>query len=197
MKKLQTAAVALAILAGALPVCADSIEGRFGMTGGAGISLNASGNQFAPDATVETKDTLTGGGGFIYGINRNLAVTADVTYAEKGLEDRPNTFYRAFDASAGLQYRFRPAERYVPYVGAGLDLFVTDFKDDSGSLPVDTVVGGHLKAGLDLFMSKHFAFNIELKQAMGPSADVKRGSTLVYRYDPTAFTALFGYHLFF
>ncbi|MFZ3208812.1 MAG: hypothetical protein WA140_08250 [Geobacteraceae bacterium] len=61
---------------------ADSIEGRIGVIGRLGFLAPADSDQVGSGVVVETDASLIGGGGFIYGINKNFAVELEITRSE-------------------------------------------------------------------------------------------------------------------
>ncbi|WP_054692064.1 outer membrane beta-barrel protein [Geotalea toluenoxydans] len=97
------------------------------------------------------------------------------------------------DVSMGAQYRFNDRNDVVPYLGGGLDVLIPDLDD----LQVDTVLGLHLTAGVDFFVSRNLAFTAELKGLGAFDADVNRLGTKVGDYDPSNISTTVGLRLFF
>lgn len=209
---------------------ADSIKGRFGVTGRLGFVVPSDGKlgtvvtEFGTatptDDKVKNSTSFAGGGGFIYGITDNLAVEMDVTHAASFKAE--NVGVHLADISTtnvllGLQYRFIPESKFVPYLGTGLDILVNDSDDKpftsgganvTSKSKIDTVVGGHISAGADYFLTKQIALNADFRGVFAPEADVKTTGTITAggisipfsqtsKYDPISFTGLFGVRFFF
>ncbi len=186
---------------------AESIKGRIGVTGRIGFLVPAD-SELTDDSgfltNASTDVGFNGGGGFIYGITDNIAAELDITHTWFGadvggakLGDLNTT-----NISLGAQYRFDvPVRHLTPYVGAGLDILVNGFDGDGilSGIPfeVDTVVGAHISAGADYFVTKQLALTTELKGVLAPDADIKVLGQKVGNYDPMAFTMTFGARFFF
>ncbi|KAF0220506.1 MAG: outer membrane [Geobacteraceae bacterium] len=178
---------------------ADSIAGRFGMTGRIGFLIPAD-NDFN-DRKLETDAGFVGGGGFIYGIDKNLAAEIDVTRTEFGsnLVSGPDQGdFGITNISLGVQYRFMiTPQQLVPYAGGGLDILLNDYKRENRTKPdVDTVVGVHLAGGIDYFVLKQLALNAEAKAVIAPEADINQPGNSGH-FDPSSFSGTFGVRLFF
>jgi outer membrane protein len=195
-------AVISLVLAAGTAMAADGIQGRVGVTGRLGFLVPENSEAFANPSKLETDVGFIGGGGFIYGINRNFAAELDITHTEF---DADRAGFRAGDFATtnialGAQYRFcnLGEPRLVPYVGAGLDILLNDFTFDSGAeASVDTVVGGHVSGGVDYFLMKQLALTAELKGLLAPDADIDVNSVKVGNYDPTSLSMTFGVRYFF
>ena len=198
---LYCAAISLVLAAGTA-MAADSIQGRVGVTGRLGFLVPEDSEAFANPSKLETDVGFIGGGGFIYGINKNFAAELDITHSEF---DADRADFRAGDFATtnialGAQYRFVDlgVPRLVPYAGAGLDILLNDFTFASGAnASVDTVVGGHVSGGVDYFLMKQVALTAELKGLLAPDADITVGGTKVGNYDPTSLSMTFGVRYFF
>lgn len=97
-----------------------------------------------------------------------------------------------------IQYHFRPAESFRPYVGAGVNY--TRFHDASlsaGGTPLsvdNSSWGGALQAGFDVAVSKNMVINVDVKKIY-IDTDVKAaGATLTnLKIDPVVFGAGVGW----
>jgi outer membrane protein len=225
MKKIVLfATAALLLLAGT--AIADSIAGKVGITarGGASYIFNSEwSDEIAPYATELDKDIKpdigwTGGGGIMYGINDNLAVTFDVIYLQTDLQ--ASSVYgeeyeigtgKTVDFALGAQWRFMPKSAFVPYIGAGVDVMWNDLSlndeletmiGESGlSLEVDPTYGAHLSVGADFFITPNIALNAEIRGLYSSKGDVnlKYGSTevAIAEYNPSNISGFVGIRFFF
>ncbi len=205
MKKIAICACFALILSVASTALADSIQNRFGVTGRIGF-LVPSDSEFTDSPYNRKSDTDTGfigGGGFIYGIDKNWAAELDITQTEFRAHDGYG--YKGGDfgttnISLGAQYRFinLPVKKLVPYAGAGLDILVNDFSPADGARgDVDNVVGIHLSGGVDYFLLKQLAVTGQLKGVLAPDADIRdyRG-VKVGNFDPSSVSVTFGVRYF-
>lgn len=195
MKRFTLCAVLAVVLLSALPAAAENLAGRFGITGWVGLLVPS--NNTVGDLAVETDIGFNYGGGFIYGVDRNWAVELDVTHSEYGSKTVQSNVnmgdFSITNITLGAQYRFTiPEPTLVPYVGAGFDILLGDY--DRGD--VDTMVGVHLSGGVDYFLLKNLALNLELKFLVSPDADLNsaQGSG---NFDPSSFSTMFGVRFFF
>ncbi|MRR53371.1 MAG: porin family protein [Deltaproteobacteria bacterium] len=204
MKKLiilSCAVFALALTAGT-SVAADSISDRLGVSGRIGFLVPEDSDAFFVPSRLETDVGFIGGGGLIYGINKNFAAEFDITHSEF---DADLAGFRAGDFSTtyisfGAQYRFVDlgTQRLVPYLGAGLDILVNDFTfDDGDNASVDTVAGAHLSGGVDYFLTNQLALTAEVKGLLAPDADISVEGVKVGNYNPTSLSTTFGIRFFF
>lgn len=204
MKKLlilSCAVISLALTAGTA-VAADSISGRLGVTGRIGFLVPEDSDAFFVPSKLETDVGFIGGGGLVYGINKNFAAEFDITHSEF---DADLAGFRAGDFSTtyislGAQYRFVDlgTQRLVPYLGAGLDILVNDFTfDDGANASVDTVAGAHISGGVDYFLTKQLALTAEVKGLLAPDADINIDGDKVGNYNPTSLSTTFGVRFFF
>lgn len=181
---------------------ADSIQGRVGVTGKIGFLIPNDSDY--GNFKLETDAGFVGGGGFIYGIDKNFAAEIDVTRTEFGsnLVDGTNTGdFGITNVSLGAQYRFTLAQpKLVPYVGAGLDVLLIDYDpagiSNSGH-DVDTTVGVHLSVGLDYFIMKQLALTTEAKAVVAHETNIKGPSGPQGNFDPSSFSTTFGVRYFF
>jgi outer membrane protein len=181
---------------------ADSINGRVGLSGRIGFLVPAESEAW--DSDIETDAGFVGGGGLLIGLPNNFALELDVTYAGIEGDDWWGDDYdfNTTNISFGLQYRFAnlPAQRLVPYVGAGVDILINDGEDDGGygyKYDIDTVVGGHISGGVDYFLARNFALTAEVKFVFAPDADIKYQGNHVGDFDPTSIATTFGIRVFF
>lgn len=187
----------------ATAVSAESIAGRFGITGKAGVLVPLR-DDFISSPSIsgdaKGKTGFTGGGGFIYGISRNLALELEAMHRPNmDVEIADVKVYEASftDLSLGLQYRFTPDNRLVPFVGAGADFITGDITSNTGTrYDLDWTAGGHLNAGLDYFITRGIAFSIDLRGIYTARGDLKAGDTEVGKYDPSSFVGTLGIRFF-
>jgi outer membrane protein len=190
------------VMAASTAIAADSIQGRIGVTGRIGFLVPADSEAYATPSDLNTDVGFIGGGGFIYGITKNIALELDITHSEfsanrAGFKDGD---FATTNISLGAQYRFIdiPVKKLVPYVGAGVDLLLNDFTfSDGTTTDVETVPAVHLSAGLDYFLLKQLALTTELKGVLAPDADIKSGGGKIGNYDPTSLSMTFGVRFFF
>jgi outer membrane protein len=179
---------------------ADSIQGRVGLTGRIGFLIPADSD--ANNLKLETDAGFVGGGGLIYGIDKNFAAEIEITRTEFGSNLVSGTNVGDFgitNVSLGGQYRFAIGQpKLVPYVGAGLDILISDFEDNFGNnLDVDTTVGLHASGGIDYFIMKQLALTAEAKFVVAPETDIKGPSGPQGNFDPSSFSTTFGVRFFF
>ncbi len=205
--------VALSLTAG--NAMAESIKGRLGITGQVGFQV-PSNSEYDPNfinaVTEATGTTLpsqlkvdtnfAGGGGLIYGLTDNLALEAHVIYTpELDVKNSAGVKVLQLDttnASLGFQLRNNVADSdLAAYIGGGVDVLVSNVEDANGGKgDVDTVVGGHVNAGGDYFITKRWALNLDLRGVFFPEANIKGNGITVAKYDPISFVALFGVRFF-
>ncbi|MBT1072892.1 outer membrane beta-barrel protein [Pelotalea chapellei] len=194
MKKLMVLACMAATVSLATgSAMADSIKGRAGAT--LRIGFTAPNDSDFENLRIKPDIGIIGGGGLIYGVNDTTAVEFDITHSSYG-SDYPNGGNAGdFDVtnfSLGGQYRFTPANKLVPYIGAGLDILVSDYK----SHDVDTTVGVHVSGGVDYFLMKSLAVTAEVKAVIAPETDIK-SSAGHGNFDPSSLNTTFGVRYFF
>ncbi len=173
---------------------ADSIKGRLGVTGKIGLIVPADNN---PDFRDNKTDVgFVGGGGFLYGIDDHFAAELDITRAEYG-SDRGD--FGVTNVSLGAQYRFAlSTPQLVPYLGAGLDILVSDYDPKDGvKSDVDTTVGVHASAGVDYFLMKQLALTGEAKLLIAPDTSITHNGNHTGDFDPTSFSTTVGVRYFF
>ena len=169
----------------------------------------------------------TAGGGFMYGITDNLAVDFDVIYLQTTLEGsgsygtrqsellaiRNRDFNigtaKTVDFALGAQWRFMPKSRFVPYVGAGVDVMWNHLSLDNEfkrgvavEADVDPTFGGHLSAGADFFITPNIALNAEIRGLLSTKGDITfqaPGSPELelVEYNPSNISAFLGIRFFF
>jgi Outer membrane protein W len=226
MKKIILFATA-ALLLFANAAMADSIAGKVGITarGGASYIFNS---EWTNEAITEFGDTLNkdikpsigwaAGGGLMYGITDNLAVTFDVIYLQADLKASAENMEliigqgKTIDFSLGAQWRFMPKSRFVPYVGAGFDVLLNkvdlgsvlkQWSEDEGvTMDVANTYGGHLSAGVDFFFTPNIAFNAEIRGLYSTKGDVTLkvpgySDVIAAKYNPTNISAFMGIRFFF
>lgn len=173
---------------------ADSIKGRVGAV--LRIGFTAPSDSDFNNFRIKPDLGVIGGGGVIYGWNDNMAAEFDITHAAYG-SDYPNGGnagdFNVTNFSFGGQYRFTPANKLVPYVGAGIDILVSEYED----YDVDTTVGVHASGGVDYFLMKSLAVTGEVKAVIAPEADIKHRGSRLGNFDPSNVTTTFGVRYFF
>lgn len=211
-KCLFIAAVLVTLAAATGSAMAESIKGKHGVTARGGFLIPA-------DSKLDVGEKLEADTGFavevgvLYGISDNLAAELDVTYSQYDLYlDSLGVRTKYFEVqthtvSLGAQYRFMPEGRVVPYVGAGMDILISETTDEiSPSLgdpaqeyDTDLSFGGHLSVGADLFLTRQLAFTAEFKGVLATEADVKRddNGAKIVKLDPSGISGLFGFRYFF
>jgi outer membrane protein len=206
MKKIALFAYFALIVSMASNAFADSIQNRFGVTGRIGLLVPAD-SEFTDSSRFRKSDTDTGvvgGGGFIYGIDKNWAAEMDITHTEFRAHDGfgfEEGDFSTTNISLGAQYRFvnLPVKKLVPYAGAGLDILINDFSPVAGSGGgADSVLGLHASGGVDYFVLNQLAVTGQLKGVFAPTADVRdfRG-VKVGNFDPSSLSLTFGVRYFF
>ncbi len=185
--------VALALTVSVESAMAESIEHRLGVTGRLGFIVPSDSTELGL-GTIGTNVDFIGGGGFIYGVTRNIAAELDITYA--GFGSTAGVNFDITNIALGGQYRFTdiPVMHLVPYGGAGLDILLNGA--DQGA-SVDDVVGVHLSAGVDYFIQSSIALNAEMKGVLAPDADIKTFGNKIGNFDPTSFSMTVGLRYFF
>lgn len=185
---------------------ADDITGRLGVTGRIGFLVPADSEDVAGAGirNIDTDVGFVGGGGFIFGINKNIAAELEITHTEFNGDEPDGDRYGDFETtnlSLGVQYRFNdPVPHLTPYVGGGVDILINDLTTAAGAgRDVDTVAGVHLNAGVDYFVLKQLALTTELKGVLAPNADITNpaNGTKIGNFDPSSFSMTFGARLFF
>lgn len=200
MKRFTTAlCFALMVAGGSGTALADSIKGRFGVTGRLGFIAPAE-NDFN-DRKLETDAGFIGGGGVIYGVTDSLAAEIEVTHSEfdaESVSGHDEGDFEVVNISLGGQYRFlMPQARVVPYGGCGLDILIGDYKRPSGrDAHVDTAVGVHLTGGVDYFVTRQLVLTAELKGIVAPEVDMTAEGTSG-NFDPSAIVGTVGVRYFF
>ena len=172
---------------------ADSIMNRLGITGRLGFIVPSNSTEVAI-GTVGTNTDFIGGGGLIYGITDHIAAEIDITHASFG--SAAGLDFDITNVSLGGQYRFLnlTISQLTPYVGGGLDILINGVSNGSA----DNVVGGHISGGVDYFLTKQLAFNLEAKGVIAPDADFRSpGGIKLGTVDPTSFSLTFGVRYFF
>lgn len=194
-KTIVAAACALLVTALAGNAAAEELRGRLAVTGRLGITNPADSERNIAEGKliVESDPGFVGGGGILYGVDDNVAAEIDVTRSSY----HTSGFGRAevTDVSIGGQYRFPERQRFVPYVGAGIDILLNDL---SGDRYTDTVLGAHLAGGVDYMAMRQVAFTAEVKGVQAFSSDVKEiGVGKVGEFDPSHLAVTFGARFFF
>lgn len=188
--------VCIAMSMGAMAdgVFADSIQNRLGVTGRLGFIIPTDSD--LNDFKINSDAGFIGGGGVIYGLDKNIALELDITHTWFGssLPSGRNTGdFAITNIAMGGQYRFNTADKLTPYAGAGLDILVNDYE----GADVDTVLGGHFAGGADYFITRSLAVNAELKVVLSPDADIEIRGTKAGNFSPGSISGTFGVRYFF
>lgn len=202
MRRIMTMTAVVLIMVPAA-ACADSIAGRFGITGKAGVMAPLRDHFIRSDTitgTSKAKESFAGGGGFIYGLGDHAALEIEALRVPNiDVEIGGAKVYEASltDLSVGLQYRFAPDCRLVPLVGAGADFIKGELDSTAGAgYSLDWTVGGHVDVGADWFITRGIAFSIDLRGVYTPRGTIKAGDAKVGRYDPLSLIGTIGVRLF-
>lgn len=168
---------------------ADTIANRFGFTGRVGFAIPESvGDAEFINGNTDTKSGVAWNLGCIYGFNDNLASELEVSILPKlNVDSGGIKAYEAklTDIAIGLQYRFTPKSQLVPYIGAGVDAMKGSMTHVNGNnYDLDWTYGGHIKVGLDWFLTRGIALTADLRGVVATSGDINKGSTKVTEYDP-------------
>lgn len=165
---------------------AQSIAGRWGVTGKIGATVPVESDFIA--GTSDTDTGFSGGGGLIYGLNDQLALDVEVFHMPQlDVEVGGVKAYEAevTDIALGLQYRFPGKSPLVPYLGIGADFIRGSLEHVSGnSYKMDWTFGGHVNAGLDWFVTPGIAFTADLRGVYAADGDITSGSAEVSEYSP-------------
>ncbi|HJV34368.1 outer membrane beta-barrel protein [Geomonas sp.] len=193
-KRVLLAACALLTACLAGNAAAEDLRGRIAITGRIGVTDPANGEKADTHGTllVKTDAGIIGGGGLLFGVDDNIALDLEVTrsgYHTSGLGDAGVT-----DLAIGAQYRLPERQRWVPYAGAGIDVLINDV----GNYVVDTVVGLHIKGGVDYMLMRQVALNAEVKGVEAFNADVRNFAGIkVGEFDPSNVSFTIGARYFF
>ena len=122
-KKLALFCLVAAVSLSATTAMAGDIKGKLGVTGRIGFIVPADSDIAPIKAKLESDAGFVGGGGFIYGIDRNIAAELDITHSGFSSELHDGSFKGDFDViniGLGAQYRFVISQaNLTPYAGAG------------------------------------------------------------------------------
>jgi outer membrane protein len=180
------------------PVSAEN-AGKLGVTARLGFLVPADSDLGI--SKIETDAGFNYGGGLIYLINQNFAAEIDVTHTEFGssrTDGRDMGDFEVTNVSLGGQYRFElDNKKFTPYVGAGLDILMSDYDHPNGHLDVDTVLGVHASGGIDYFVTPRFALNAEGKAVIAPEADINNAGGHIGNFDPSSVSGMVGVRFFF
>lgn len=201
---LLAAVLSVAVSGQAFAMGGGGIGNRLGITARGGI-IEASDQKDTSPGGTDLSSVLgyTYSAGFIYGLNNNVAIELGVDHSRFDAEEHGvrNSSFTVNDVVIGGQYRFLGTapmmQPVVPYVGGGIDIFVTDMKVSGVSLSVDPSVGAHIQAGADIFLNPHFALNAEVKGTLATETDARLNGVTQGKYNGSSFQALCGLRLFF
>jgi len=175
---------------------AENLTGKLGVTGRIGFTIPAD-SDWQVAGPLDSDTGFTFGGGFLYGITRDLAAEIDFTHSVYDLRfDRfsKDGTANVTNLSLGAMWRFASDRPYTPYAGGGLSILFNDYTDAD----VDTTVGVNFKGGIDYYINPRVALNAELKWTISPSADMhSRPAVDRCSFDPSNLSGLFGVRYFF
>ncbi|HEY6837588.1 MAG TPA: outer membrane beta-barrel protein [Geobacteraceae bacterium] len=176
---------------------ADSIGGRFGVTGRAG-GLVPVGDPLI-SSTSESKTGFVGGGGLIFGLGSCFDADVEVLHSPQLNTEIGGVKVaeaQLTDIAIGIHYRIMPNNRLVPYIGGGADFIKGDVSFTSGNTyGLDWTYGGHANAGIDFFLNKSIALNLDFRGLFAVKGDITRGDVVVGEYDPMSFIGTVGIRL--
>lgn len=194
-KSLLIAACAVLAALTAGNASADDIKGRLAVTGRLGIINPANGELDRSNGDrliVDTDAGFIGGGGFLFGVEDNIAAELDITRAffhTSGFGTAAVT-----NLSIGAQYRLPQRQGFVSYFGGGMDVLINDLPNNA----VNTTVGLHLQTGIDYFLMRQLALNAEVKGVEAFSGDIKDFTgAKVGEFDPSHLSFTVGARFFF
>jgi outer membrane protein len=195
MKKVLLLVLATAITMAAGSANADSIKGKAGAT--ARIGFVSPHDSDLDDKRIKPDIGVIGGGGLIYGVTDTIAAEFDITRSDAA-SDFPRSggagHLGVTNISLGGQYRFSVTPtQMVPYIGAGLDILMSDYRH----FDVDTTVGVHLSGGVDYFLNRQLALTAELKGVVAPEADIRDSQSKQGNFDPSSIATTVGVRFFF
>lgn len=175
---------------------AENLTGKLGATGRIGFTIPAD-SDWQISGPLDSDTGFIFGGGFLYGITRNLAAEIDFTHSIYDLRfDRfsKDGTANVTNLSLDAMWRFASDRPYTPYAGGGLSILFNDYTDAD----VDTTVGVNFKGGIDYYINPRVALNAELKWTISPSADMhSRTAVDQGSFDPSNLSGLFGVRYFF
>jgi outer membrane protein len=184
----------LTIILTAATALASGIDGIFGITGKAGALVPLK-DDFIGGSTGADPG-LAAGGGIIFGLCKSLAIEVDATHLMKSNVSSGASSAEASltDVALGLQYRFTPDNRLVPFIGGGADFIKGELKNNSDTkFNLDWTVGGHVNVGFDYFLTRGIALTVDTRGLFAADGDVK-GTPL--KYNPMSFIGTVGIRLF-
>ncbi|MBJ6799468.1 outer membrane beta-barrel protein [Geomonas propionica] len=194
MRKMLLLCAAALLMAAPLAgnASAEDLRGRIAVSGKIGVSNPAESEVDTINGrmVVSTDAGLTGGLGFLFGVDDNVAVEMEVSrtrFDASSFGDADVT-----DVSIGAQYRFAGQQHVVPYIGAGIDVLINDLDRKY----TNTTVGAHVSGGVDFFMNRQVALNLEMKGVEAFKADVD-GPNGTGKFDPSALSFTVGARFFF
>jgi outer membrane protein len=201
-KNLILSCITLLLVLTAGAALAEDLTGKLGVTGRIGFQVPFDSEAIPPSGTyisnISTDVGFIGGGGFLYGINKNIAAEFDITSSNFSGDGSIGGYdFNVINVSLGAQYRFKEISGFTPYAGAGLDILVNGANRTNGSnLDLDTTLGIHLSGGVDYFIMKNLAVTGEMKLVVAPSVDIMQGGAKVGNFDPSSFNMTFGVRYF-
>ena len=218
MKKIFVFVFVFAAILSANVAMADSIAGKWGITGRIGTTYvyesefsGAAVSGWGVNKDIPAGWGFAGGAGLMYGFTDNVAGYFDVTYDQfnikaspKGQGEQTVGTVKMIDFTVGAQWRFMPKKAFVPYIGAGLDLMINRFGfddaySDGSDMEADNTYGGHLS--FDYFLTPNIALNAEIRGVYGTKGNIIRKypgeqDVVALDYNPTNISGFVGIRFF-
>lgn len=175
---------------------AQDLRGRLAITGRVGVINPANSEKEVPGVgtlVVNTDAGFIGGGGFLFGVDDNIAAELDITrssfHASAGFGQAEVT-----NLSIGAQYRLPERQRLVPYLGAGINVLINDLPHNTA----ETTLGMHLAAGIDYLLQRQVSLTAEVNGVEAFSSDVKDfAGNRIGKFDPSNVSFTVGARFFF
>ncbi len=193
-KNLLLSCLSLLLILSAGAALAEDLTGKLGVTGRLGFQVPYDSEitpGVGPINNISTDVGFVWGGGFLYGITKNIAVDFDIT--NSNFNGNNSMEFNVINLSLGGQYRFKEISGFTPYAGAGLDILINGANN---GYDVDTTMGVHVSGGIDYFVMKNLALTGEMKLVVAPSADIMMGNGKYGNFDPSSFNMTFGVRYF-
>lgn len=150
---------------------ADQVDGLWG-----GLKAGLA----TPQYTSDQPGYLVGATFLTGSRHSNVAVEGEVNYLTRYFADQLTT--SSIDLSLGGQYRIRIDRNLIPYAKAGGDILINSA---NGGYKLKSSYGGHVAAGIDYFVDRQFALNVELRQIITTQADISKDSVKAATFDAT------------
>ena len=173
---------------------ADSIDNRLGLTGRVGAIVPLATSEIQGKPFWFSDSGLAAGGGLIYGFGKYFAAEIDISQVpalDVIMESGKVAEANFTDISLGIQYRIMPNNRFVPYIGVGGD-FIKGYIENT---VLEWTFGGHANVGLDFFINKGIALNLDCKGVVARKSDITENGVKVGSFDPASVITTLGVRL--